>query len=510
MKRVLLCAPFTKGDLFSGRWVVPPTGLWRIASYLKKYGHRCDVYDVNKPGAEPIEKVLEKGYDIIGFSVLEATIEYDLSMIYKVKKLCPDALIIVGGSGGALRYQFILDNAPVDIVVLAEGEYPVLMLCEDFKWQDIDGIVFKRQAKILSQEDFWEISKDLDIGSMNVEKYWERTAGLYDNPDYDEINTFRLFTTNYCSMGCNFCTLTRWRQCASGSKVPIVALTAEQIISMIKKVLIEHKDVRQIFFDDDDFFLLKGRGKEFCEKIIKEKELGRIPEYLKFICLTNINRIDLDNIGLMAKAGFRVLSIGAESVSQHVLDSLGKKQTVEQIWDVTELILSYGVKPYYTLIMFTPYGTISDLITDLEGFRKMKSMGVGLSIEPYLIPLPGTPFWEEMIPQSSRWIDIEGSDKRVKKGFAWLPMDSEVKEIFDEFERWYPKYRSWRFKVDGVKHREKNYQAGIILDAVEIVLRSKGVWNFVGRFTQSEARRIHEEVDRIEAVNVDIVGDFVM
>ncbi len=509
MKKVLLCSPFTGGDLFEHRWVTPPLGVWRIASYLNARGHDCTVYDQNDPS-----NVISFGdllqieeWDLIGFSVLTATIEYDMARIHEAAKLAPDALIVAGGSGAALDYQYVLDNSPVRVVITSEGEYPLLEICEDTPLQDVPGIVFKTPARLLTPADYWEISKDLDVEAMHADRYWEKTAKMYDHPDLNEINTFRLFTTNYCPLGCKFCTLTLWKKYAAGCKVPVVAIDADQVIVLIHRVLDAYPDVKQIFFVDDDFFLSGSRTVEFLGKVIGEKVEGKIPEDLRFICLTNINRITEENVVLMKDAGFKVLSIGVESTSQHVLDSLNKKQTVETIWSTTQLILDNKIKPYYTLLMFTPYGRKEDLLTDIKGFRRLSEMGVGLSLEPYLIPLPGTPLWEERVPESMRWVEIEGTDKRIRKGFAWLPEDVEVRAIFDVFEKFYPKYKKFRSGVDPVGHKEKNYIAGVILDCLEIILKLKFGVELAGKFNRGECSSIYGQVSKMKDMDVDIVGD---
>jgi len=508
---VLLAGSFTGGDLFSHRWVTPPLGVWRIASYLNAYGHYAEVYDQNKPGSfgtVEFGAILQsKTWDILAFSVLTATIEYDLAKIHEAKKLCPNALIVAGGSGAALDYQFVLDNAPVDIVVTAEGEYPMLDICNGKPLHEIPGIVFKTKARTLTDDDYWEITKTLNVEAMGADKYWAKTASMYDEPDLGEINTFRLFTQNYCPMNCAFCTLTKWRQIACGGKTPVVGLSPERVVEMIARVESAYPGLRQIFFVDDDFFLKKDRTIEILGMICDGKDMELIPEDLRFICLTNINRIDAETVDLAAKAGFRVLSIGVESVSQHVLDSLNKKQTVEQIWENTQLILDAGIKPYYTLLMFTPYGDADDLLTDLKGFRKLSEMGAGLSLEPYLIPLPGTPLSEARVPESTRMIPIEGTDKEICKGFAWLPTHPHMMNIFRDFEAWYPKYRRYRFDKDGVKHKEKNYQAQIILDAVEMVLKYRFAYQFDGKFEIEEVDKTYEMVAEMDDANVDVMGD---
>jgi radical SAM superfamily enzyme YgiQ (UPF0313 family) len=420
-------------------------------------------------------------------------------------------LLVAGGGGAALDYQFYLDKTPLDLVVLSEGEYSMLDLCNDKRWQDIDGIVFRKKARVLNGDDYWDINKDLDVEGMHMNKYWEKTASLYENPNLDEVKTFRLFTMNYCPLGCKFCTLTNWKKYAAGCNVPVVQLPPDQILYLVKRVVESYSDVRRIFFVDDDFYLVVKRGDDFCKLVIEEKEKGDLPDYLSFIGVMNIARINEKSLELMVKAGWKVLSIGVESTSQYVLNSLNKRQTVEQIWKATEMILKFGLKPYYTLLMFTPYGRIEDLLTDLQGFRKLSTMGAGISLEPYLIPLPGTPLWEERVPESTRWVDIEGTDVRIKKGFAWLPLDRGVREIFNKYEEIYPRFKAWRFSVDGVKHKEKNYQAGVMLDCLEFVLRHYFSYDVQNpRYLLKDLTRIGSELKKYDDyVAVDIVGDFV-
>lgn len=511
MKRVLLCGPFTRGDLFEHRFVTPPLGVWRIASYLKKYGHYVEVFDSANPlNVKSFEDLIKDGsWDIIGFSTQTATEEYDMAKVFQAKKLSPNSTLIAGGSGAALNYQFVLDKTPIDIVVLAEGEYPMLALCEGKKWQDIDGIVFRKRAKILSAEDYWEITKDLDVEAMGADRYWARTSTYYDAPDLGKINTFRLFTANYCPMGCKFCTLTNWKNYAAGCTVPVVGLTPKQNLTMTKRVVESYPEVRQIFFVNDDFFLMKGLGEAFCRLVIESKEKGELPKELAFICLTSIIRITEENVALMAKAGVRVLSIGVESTSQHVLDSLAKKQTPQRILEATEIILKNGIRPYYTILLFTPYATIEDLLQDLQGFRKLNEMGAGLSLEPYLIPLPGTPLWEERVPESTRWVNIEGTKVKIKKGFAWLPVEKDVRDVFYKYEEMFPRYKAWRFHTDDVKHHEKNYQAGVMLDCLEYIFRQ-----YFGVTVENphieDLAKVQKGIEEFKNISaVDTVGDFV-
>lgn len=481
MRSILLVGPSTQETITNTRWVTAPLGIHYLASWLNTNGHHAEVWDTNLD--EDFEERVKRGYrgtswNIIGFSVLEASMEYDLAKIHLAKKISPSSILVAGGSGASLNYQTFFDKSPLNIVVQSEGEYPLLQLCgmldeygyEQAPLHTIPGLILRNCAKVLSPREYQDIRKFLDIPAMRSEEYWQRTATLYETPPWEEIHTFRLFTSNYCPMGCAFCTLTRLRQYACGGPVKVVGLEVPQIIHLIQQILKNHPQCEQIYFVDDDFLLMKDRAKKFCEKAIQLKSTGAIPSLLRFLCASNLNRLSEDNVPLLAQAGFRVINIGAESLSQRVLDSLEKKQDIGKIWDVTQLLLFHGIRPYYTLILFTPYGNLQDLLCDLQGFKQLGEMGAGLSIEPYLIPLKGTRLAEERAAERVYPVPIAGTRETLYKGFAWLPMDGEVRQIFDVYENLYPKYRKLRMGQSQGTHMEKNWQATLILEVAALSL----------------------------------------
>ena len=183
MKKVLRVGPSTPRAITDLRFVTSPLGVHYIATYLNAYGHKAEVYDCNialNNGKSFADTVKGDDWDIIGFSCLEACIEYDIARIHEAKRLKPKVLLVAGGTGASLNYQTLFEKSPLDIVILAEGEVPMLDLCEDVYFQEIDGIVFRKYAKVLNQGEWKDIRKDLDVEAMIADKYWERTASLND------------------------------------------------------------------------------------------------------------------------------------------------------------------------------------------------------------------------------------------------------------------------------------------------------------------------------------------
>ena len=538
-KRILVVGPNTKESIFDSRWVTAHQGSHWWASRLNHYGHQAATYDMNlMPGEDPedeksvkitIEEIFKKGmpgyitvaclnhtddphtcsvkntwhpytdlhqiftiekrsiddpliawqpWDIIGFSILDATIEYDISKINAAKKLTPKTILVGGGSQATLNYQTLFDKSDLDMVVLGQDPWSLLRIANEetfslFNPKGASGIVMRNHAKPVTAEEWTEWAYELDFPAMHQDLYWKKTACLYDNPQFQDINTFRLFVHNFCPVNCAYCTLTGLQRSATGVPTKAVGLPGQDIVNIIKKVLARYPETHQIFFCDDDFMLTPTWANGFCDAMIAAKAAGEVPERIGFICLTNINRLDEPLIEKAAKAGFRVLSIGVESVSQWKLNSMNKPQTPERIWRVTKEILKYGIKPYYTLLAHTPYERPEDMVIDINGFRQMSEMGVGLSIEPYLMPLHGTIFYEADVPTRYKVIPIEGSRETIKKGTAWMPARPDTLEIFLKFEKYFPRYKKMRYEQDkGTRHKEKNYYSHVIMDCQEWILKT--------------------------------------
>ncbi len=469
--------------------------------------------------------IVWKPWDIIGFSILDATIEYDISKIIRARELCgPLTLLIGGGSQATLNYQTLFDKSPLDMVILGQDPFALLNIANEkkislFEPFEATGIVLRRHAKPVTGEEWTDWIYELDFQAMHQDLYWKKTACLYDNPQFQDINTFRLFMHNFCPVNCAYCTLTGLQRAATGKPTKAVGLAGNDTVAIIKRVIEKYPQTHQIFFCDDDFLLTPQWERGFTEAVIAAKEAGEIPKELGFICLTNINRLNEEAIDRCARAGFRVLSIGVESVSQWKLNSMNKPQTPEKIWIVTEQILKAGIKPYYTLLIHTPYERPEDIVVDINGFRKMAKMGVGLSIEPYLMPLHGTIFYEADVPTRYKVIPIEGSRETIKKGTAWMPAREDSLAIFLKFEHYFPRFKKWKYEMDrDTKHKEKNYYSHVILDCQEWILREffpeilselaeRGIILEEERVgTKYDCRYILQELDKMDNYDVDSVG----
>ncbi len=129
--RVLLVGPY---DPHCGEYtfLAPPLGVWRLAGVLQSAGVETKVFDPNcccEPPQRALERELFGGaWDIVGISTTGMTLRFDLELAHIVRRVTPRALIIAGGMEATFRPELMFELGPFDLIVLGEGERPLLEL----------------------------------------------------------------------------------------------------------------------------------------------------------------------------------------------------------------------------------------------------------------------------------------------------------------------------------------------------------------------------------------------
>ena len=126
---VLLIGPY---DPHCGEYtfLAPPLGVWRLAGVLNSCGAQAEVFDPNccaLPPPRALERVLRlRHWDLIGVSTTGMTLRFDLELAHLTRRLAPQAILVAGGMEATFRPELMFELGPVDLVVLGEGERPLL------------------------------------------------------------------------------------------------------------------------------------------------------------------------------------------------------------------------------------------------------------------------------------------------------------------------------------------------------------------------------------------------
>jgi radical SAM superfamily enzyme YgiQ (UPF0313 family) len=203
-----------------------------------------------------------------------------------------------------------------------------------------------------------------------------------------------MVTTRGCPFHCNWCAKPIWGQ--------RYAVRTPQSVVDEMRWLRDNVQPDHIWFMDDIMGIQDRWIEQFAD------ELDRQGVHIPF---KSLNRVDLllrgKTIPALARAGAKIVWVGAESGSQKILDAMDKGTTVEQIYEAARQLHAHGIKVAFFLQFGYPGETREDVERTLQMVRDLLPDDIGISVS---YPLPGTPFYERVkleLGDRANWVDSE-------------------------------------------------------------------------------------------------------
>src|SRR5262249_2850449 len=125
-------------------------------------------------------------WDVVGFSTTGMTLQYDLAFAHLTSALSSGSLLVAGGMEATFDPPLMFRLAPFDLVVLGEGEAPLLELAdrmasgEDIHgipgtgWLETNGEVERKPRSALSREELRDAIRATPYEEMPFGWYWDR------------------------------------------------------------------------------------------------------------------------------------------------------------------------------------------------------------------------------------------------------------------------------------------------------------------------------------------------
>jgi radical SAM superfamily enzyme YgiQ (UPF0313 family) len=465
----LLIGPY---DPMGGEYtfLAPPLGVWRLCGVLRTAGHDAEVFDPNccdgAPEDELRARLAERRYDVIGLSTTGMTLRYDLALAHLARRGQPGALLVAGGMEATFDPETLFSLAPIDLVVLGEGEFPLLELCDAIAaGAPVSGIrgtawacgekVERIPSTALTREELRDATYCTPYEDMPYERYWRRLEHSYRVRELPvkahrearlaEIRSVRLNTLNYCPMNCSFCSSTNFlHEAQGGDTAKVGRLTAAECLVMMERIVAAHPDVRTIIFQDDIFvFTGDKRILPLCDAIVAAKRAGDLPEDLQFISTNRIDSMSPERLAAMRKAGFRVLGFGIESFALGILQEFNKARIHPHIETNLRLALDAGITPFLDMILTSPRCALGDLAENIRQAYRWVQAGCEVGMYPYVIPFSGAAMARdpELHPYTIHATqEIAGTDRSWRQPAKILPIEPRVRDailaIEGSFESW--------------------------------------------------------------------------
>ena len=260
--------------------------------------------------------------------------------------------------------------------------------------EDIRGIAFKAADGSITRTLPRPVIAKLDSlpfpawDLVDRDKYaaiWRERHGYY---------SMNLVTTRGCPFHCNWCAKPIWGQRYN--------VRSPQNVVDEMAWLKDRFNPDSIWFMDDIMGIQDRWIEEFAD-LLEQRQL-HIP-------FKSLNRVDLllrgQTIPALARAGAKIVWVGAESGSQKILDAMEKGTTVEQIYAATRQLHAHGVQVAFFLQFGYPGETREDIELTLKMVRDLMPDDIGISVS---YPLPGTKFYETVkheLGERENWVDSQ-------------------------------------------------------------------------------------------------------
>ncbi|MDD1743999.1 MAG: B12-binding domain-containing radical SAM protein [Methanomassiliicoccales archaeon] len=380
LRVALVNAGFEKGQ--EDVIVSPPLGIMCVGAALKREGYEVALLDWSGMDLdEEWRKSLESFHpDIVGFTVVMGT---SILRSIEISRWCKGKgmKVVWGGAFPSVLPEMVLRDAPVDFVVIGEGEQTMLELVRTVASggdpKNISGLAFMSGKTLIRTAARTRIP-DLDQLPMPM---WEELGDLSKYLiEYHRRKAIPMVTSRGCPGTCAFCyTKSMW-----GYRW--TARSAEKVVSEIQMIMKLNPRITAFIFDDDLFAGDPKRIIGFCDLLTSQGM------DIKWNCEIRAKDITRELVKKMKGAGCEELLLGVESGSQRMLDKLCKGVRVEKIVEAFEIAHQEGIKAIAMLMVGLPGETMEDFQATDDLLRKIAADGFYFSL---YIPSPGTAFLEE-------------------------------------------------------------------------------------------------------------------
>ena len=404
----------------------PPYGALYIGTYLQNKGYEVKILNLDierMDNDKALEKIKEYGPDVVGFSaIVSSSYKFVKSLSWKIKTSCPEIIMLMGGQ---LSYaaKVTLQNTPIDLVVIGEGENTILKLyeylqknnsredvfgkaykekngewvCENqnLSWLgQIKGIAYKEKNGEVIYTDQVDQVKNLDDLSIpnyeliDMDKYlWtgqDRFRGFpikdkrFFEPHRKDKTAFTIMTGRGCQAKCSFCT-----RGVRGLRKHSPEYILDSMDFLIKKY-----NVGYFTFGDESFISSKRWVLDFLKKL-KERNF----DVLFYILGARVEHIDRELLWALKDAGCFMIEYGYETGSQRMLDTIEKRTTIAENYRTQIMTEEAGLATVPAFIINLP-GETSETISETIQFIKSMKLDEAKFTVKYAQAQPGSPLYE--------------------------------------------------------------------------------------------------------------------
>lgn len=360
----------------SGIYPMPPLGIAYLAAYLRRSGFfGAALLDIPGSGLSPdrLRSVLTRDrFDLYGLSATLPGLGEAAALSRMIKReVNPEALVVLGGPAASISPRVLFNLLEdIDLVVRGAGEIPLLEIVHRAsRGQSFDHIpnAFYRYGSSPPETPGPGSSRHNGHAGppardlLPMERYrLHPPFGLF--PPATTVETAR-----GCNYACSFCTIPK----------NVSFRSVDDVMGELSSLAAE--GYREIYFIDPTFPIDRARTMDLCRELLRA-DLG-----IKWACKSRPDTLDPELLGIMARAGCYMISLGVESGSDLLLKALSKQTTVEQVRRVLRECRKVRIRALSYIIIGAPGETDK---TMRDTMRLLVEEKVAFALFSELLPDP--------------------------------------------------------------------------------------------------------------------------
>ena len=371
--------------------VCEPMSITSLASFLRQEGFRCGLvqFDSDLELSGLVTTIMAHNPTLVGISVLSSISRPTAQSLFReFNQQKFRGVTCVGGYDPSLAPGDWLDEPGVDLIVLGEGELPLLEIARQLSsrtdLQSLNlpgGVIRTTNARIVPTLG----SRVRDLDSLPFP-----TREMLPTIDGQAVGEVGIVSGRGCYAHCSFCAVHHFARLDTGR-----AFRQRSVDNVLDEIIeLNGRFGANDFYFYDDVFTLPGkhgvkRAEEFKEKVLA------LPIKITFGIYQRPDCVIPDILNPLAQAGLNRVFVGIESFSDKDLTYFAKNATAKQHVKAMETLESAGFSPEpgarrrarIGMIPLHPFSTklsLAENIAQCKRFRiPPKRMGLRLEIYPH-------------------------------------------------------------------------------------------------------------------------------
>lgn len=396
----------------------PPLGLAYVAASLEAAGHQVAVVDaigaavstytpygpVHLRGLTHAQVVaaIPADVDAIGVgSMFSCQWVATRELLTGIKQRFPAVPLIVGGEHPTGLTEMTMAQAPVDYVVLGEGEETAVELLGRLEAgataEGVAGVAYRTDAGIVINPRRGRIRHIDEIPApawhlFDVDAYMQ-----HNQPHGASRGRFMpMLATRGCPYECSFCTSPNmWTQ-------RWIARDPVKLVDEMESYIARYQ-ASDFQFEDLTAIVRKDWVQAFCQEILKRglKISWQLPSG------TRSEAIDLETCRLMKAAGCHEFAYAPESGSERTLKIIKKRVKLERLYESAQAAMDAGINVGCFFILGFPHETWRDFFHTYAAIARCALYGFSTVNVNAFSPQPNTELYRELVDRGAIRLDDE-------------------------------------------------------------------------------------------------------